>query len=857
MKKQKYYLSLLLTGFIFIIQLTRAGLNYGSVLAPGDQEKDIPDTLYSLPLDEDGWTVITPSADSKIVYVSSSEGDDNNDGLSPEFPVATIKKASNLVRNGYPDHILLKCGDVWENPNLYRFHSGRSATEPMVVSYYGDSITRPLLLINTLFLNIDGDPIANVAFIGLEWYAWKHDPDSPDFSNKNNVSVFRFVGSGGSNILIEDCVARYASLGAFDDCCPEGNRFRKVLLRRNIVTHAWIDSSYYSETARITNGFYASETDSLLIEDCLFDHNGWTEAIESGGPNMFNHNVYLQYDCSSTTIIRNNILARASAHGVQLRGGGICSDNLFIQNSVNLNIGGVSAPLDGADAYSYARGNVFYESKYMDSTNYVYPRTAANVAITILIPSTIEDNIMTHSLNEGAAGIGKYDEEYGLGGSVTEINNIEYKWSDWSQLPDPAWFDPDRKLGHYHQNLGGEASTVAFLEKAAKRPLRTLWPEYSADAVLQFFRDGFSTDIEDIISPSAPDTVSVFNVSDVSAELAWSYGIDDQRTIGYNIYLDGERVNDETVRKLEYKAVGLSPETGYTLWVKSVDIGDNESPDSIPVQFTTLEADNEAPSDPANLVLTGRGSESLAVQWIPSTDNYAVGWYKIYLDGAAIQDLLPEDPEAVVTGLTHSTQYAIKVSAVDNRGNESGFSNELVARTVDTEKPGSPQNVHITSATDSTISLAWEPATDNVGVVKYYIYIGGSLADSTETTEITLTGMETGAKYSINVGALDAEGNKSRNSPPLVVQSLSTDESPDTPGITVYPVPAGRNLYVSGADPVYSVEIFDLTGRKRVEYMAGMSRQFYLSIPALPDGVYLVRVIQEEKTRIFRVFIKQ
>src|SRR4030042_1362068 len=158
----------------------------------------------------------------------------------------------------------------------------------------------------------------------------------------------------------------------------------------------------------------------------------------------------------------------------------------------------------------------------MDSTNIAYPRTAANIAIDILIPSTIENNIVLHSLNEAAVGIGEYNEEYGLGGSVTEINNIEYKWTDWSQAPDPSWFDPDRKLSHYHQNLGKEPSTIAFLEEASKRPLHTLWPEYSAEAVLQFFRDGFSTDFTDVVPPYAPDTIYSYNIFDVSAQLHWS-----------------------------------------------------------------------------------------------------------------------------------------------------------------------------------------------------------------------------------------------------------------------------------------------------------------------------------------------
>lgn len=101
---------------------------------------------YQLPVDENGWTILKPSADSKIIYVSSSEGNDSNSGKSPENPVATIGKAKELIRDGYPDHILLKRGDEWIlNEGLGAFYSGRSAVEPLVVGYYGESGDRPLL----------------------------------------------------------------------------------------------------------------------------------------------------------------------------------------------------------------------------------------------------------------------------------------------------------------------------------------------------------------------------------------------------------------------------------------------------------------------------------------------------------------------------------------------------------------------------------------------------------------------------------------------------------------------------------------------------------------------------------------
>lgn len=58
-----------------------------------------------------GWTVFVPSSDTRTIYVSSSTGNDSNNGLSESTPKRTIAAGKSLLRNGYPDWLLLKCGD--------------------------------------------------------------------------------------------------------------------------------------------------------------------------------------------------------------------------------------------------------------------------------------------------------------------------------------------------------------------------------------------------------------------------------------------------------------------------------------------------------------------------------------------------------------------------------------------------------------------------------------------------------------------------------------------------------------------------------------------------------------------------
>src|SRR5687768_17006668 len=92
-----------------------------------------PRTHLSVAQDEQGWTTITPSEDSRTIFVSSSLGDDDYSGTSPTFPVRTLRRGYNLLRNGKPDHLLLRTGDTWDETFPKWRLSGRSADEPIVV----------------------------------------------------------------------------------------------------------------------------------------------------------------------------------------------------------------------------------------------------------------------------------------------------------------------------------------------------------------------------------------------------------------------------------------------------------------------------------------------------------------------------------------------------------------------------------------------------------------------------------------------------------------------------------------------------------------------------------------------------
>ena len=131
---------------------------------------------------ENGWTTMDPSSDSRIIYVSSSDGDDSADGLTPETAIATLDRGIEMLRDGYPDWMLLRRGDSWEGTLALSDISGRSPDERMVIASYGDSLERPMIRTGSNGgIELCCGPSANLAFLDIAFYAHTRDPDSPDY----------------------------------------------------------------------------------------------------------------------------------------------------------------------------------------------------------------------------------------------------------------------------------------------------------------------------------------------------------------------------------------------------------------------------------------------------------------------------------------------------------------------------------------------------------------------------------------------------------------------------------------------------------------------------------------------------
>ncbi|MGH3730864.1 MAG: glycosyl hydrolase family 18 protein [Micromonosporaceae bacterium] len=186
--------------------------------------------------------------------------------------------------------------------------------------------------------------------------------------------------------------------------------------------------------------------------------------------------------------------------------------------------------------------------------------------------------------------------------------------------------------------------------------------------------------------------------------------------------------------------------------------------------------DTTAPSTPANLRSTGTTSSSVALAWNASTDNVGVTGYDVYRGTTKV---------ATVTGTSHTdsglsagTEYSYTVRARDAAGNVSPSSNRVTVTTGgggggDTTAPSTPANLRSTGTTSSSVALAWNASTDNVGVTGYDVYRGSTKIATVTGTSRTDTGLSANTSYSYTVRARDAAGNVSPASNQITVTTQS------------------------------------------------------------------------------------
>src|SRR4029078_9247540 len=134
------------------------------------------------------------------------------------------------------------------------------------------------------------------------------------------------------------------------------------------------------------------------------------------------------------------------------------------------------------------------------------------------------------------------------------------------------------------------------------------------------------------------------------------------------------------------------------------------------------------------LAVTGATRTAIQAKWNASTDNVGVAGYGTYVANARVGTSTVTN--ASFGGLQCGTTYTLAIDAADAAGNRSAASTMTAATAACTQSPPppsgdntpptAPQNLSVSSATQTAIVIGWGAASDNVGVTNYRIYRNGT-----------------------------------------------------------------------------------------------------------------------------------
>lgn len=319
--------------------------------------------------------------------------------------------------------------------------------------------------------------------------------------------------------------------------------------------------------------------------------------------------------------------------------------------------------------------------------------------------------------------------------------------------------------------------------------------------------------------------------------------------------------------------INLSPGTLYHYRVKSKDAAGNMGV-SNDYTFTTLTAsDTTPPTIPANFNFTVYNTTGHAMSWSASTDNVGVTGYRLErCTGSTCtnfaQIAMPTTTSYTDLGLAAGTTYRYRVRAHDAAGNISAYS-AIISRTTDpaqpppdTTVPSTPTGLFEDGANyGAGILLAWNPSTDNVGVVRYrierctgstctnFVQIGTWASNNYNDTEIV-----GGVVYRYRVRAEDAAGNLSGYSNIINVTAFSypdtTAPSAPTNLFSQTSISSVNLSWTASTDNVgvvrYNIyrcrEVSGVTGCTDFPQVGQTTSTFYTDSNLLSGSVYRYRV---------------
>ncbi|EZH72511.1 hypothetical protein ATO12_23980 [Aquimarina atlantica] len=341
----------------------------------------------------------------------------------------------------------------------------------------------------------------------------------------------------------------------------------------------------------------------------------------------------------------------------------------------------------------------------------------------------------------------------------------------------------------------------------------------------------------DTQAPSAPSNLTASNVTQNTIDLSWTASTDNVGVTGYDVYQGNTVIG--TVTTTTYQATGLTANTAYSFKIKAKDAAGNQSNFSNTVTATTTDGGNptnycasngQSVNDEyiSNVKLgtinkTSTGASGGYSDFTAESTNLSKGnsntititptWtgrkynegYSVWIDYNQDGDFADTGEQVWTNAASQTTPVSgnFTVPATAKDGNtrmrvsmryntipgscESFDYGEVEDYTVaigggstggDTQAPSAPTGLAASNVAQTTLTLSWNAATDNVGVTGYDVYQGSTNLGSVTATTRNITGLTASTTYQFTVKAKDAAGNVSGSSNTVNVTTTGGSSDP-------------------------------------------------------------------------------
>lgn len=171
----------------------------------------------------------------------------------------------------------------------------------------------------------------------------------------------------------------------------------------------------------------------------------------------------------------------------------------------------------------------------------------------------------------------------------------------------------------------------------------------------------------DVTKPSVPGNLKADWRTSQQIAVSWNPSTDNNKISGYNLYMNGIRVNTSTIRETSYVIGNLEPDKTYHLVVTALDPSGNESFVSNTLVVSTHKNDTQPPTPPTSLELLQATGLAVSIKWSGATDNETeVIGYNLYVDGVLYNKSgLIYASQWVIINLNPESTYIINIEAID------------------------------------------------------------------------------------------------------------------------------------------------------------------------------------------------